>query len=97
MDEATIERARRAALDQAEKDERLAGLLTYAAGGIEAAVLVAILFVIDWSNDTHLLVFLCACLVYAPLAFGLLALRIVCGAYGLGVLRSRLTDLRPTV
>lgn len=75
MDQAAMERARRAALDQAEKDDRMTGRLTYAAGAIEALVLVAILFVIDWGDSTHILIFLCACLVYAPLTMGLFALR----------------------
>lgn len=75
MNEAAMENARRAALDQAEKDERLATRLTYAAGVFEVVAFIAILFVIDWSDSTHVLIFLCACLVYAPLAIGLLALR----------------------
>jgi hypothetical protein len=74
MSEELMDNARRAALAEAERSERLTRWLLGAAGVFEAGVLVAVLFVIDWSDSTHLLIFLCACLVYAPLAFGMVSL-----------------------
>ena len=74
MTEEAMDRARQAALSEAEKSERRTGRLLAVAGLFEAVVFVAILFTIDWRDTTHLVVFLCACLVYAPLAFGLISL-----------------------
>jgi len=74
MTEDAMDRARRAALAEAEKSERRTGRLLAAAGLFEVVVFVAILFAIDWGDATHVVVFLSACLVYAPLAFGLISL-----------------------
>ena len=75
MSDTRLDAARQAALAEAEKNERRARGFTIAAGLFEAIVFVAIVLVIDFGNPTHLVVFLCACLVYGPLAFGLFALR----------------------
>jgi hypothetical protein len=74
MTEDAMDRVRQAALAEVEQGERRTGWLLAAAGLFEAVVFVAILFIIDWGDATHLVVFLCACLVYAPLAFGLVSL-----------------------
>ncbi len=70
-----LDAIRAAALKEADRSERLSNYLLIAAGVFEAVVFVMILVFLDWSNTTHVVVFLCACLVYAPLMFGLVALR----------------------
>ena len=55
--------------------ERRAKRLVVVAGSMEAALFVAIFLVIDLQDPTHLLIFLCACLAYGPIAFGMFALR----------------------
>lgn len=69
MNDELMNRARQSALAEAERSERITRWLLGLAGVFEAAVLVGVLLVIDWSDPTHRLVFLCACLVYAPMAF----------------------------
>ena len=77
MNDATtdLDSIRRQALDRIDQSRRRAWAWLIAAGVFEGLMFVAILFVIDWSERTHLLVFFCACLVYGPLALGLFALR----------------------
>ncbi|MDH3271756.1 MAG: hypothetical protein OEN56_10505 [Gemmatimonadota bacterium] len=74
MNEELMDRARQSALAAAERSERLTRWLLGLAAVFEAGVLVAVLLVIDWSNSTHQLVFLCACLMYAPLALVMVSL-----------------------
>ena len=75
MSDPNLDAIRAAALREAEKSERLSKYLLGAAGVFELVVLVVVLLFLDWSDSTHVVIFLCACLVYAPLAFGLVALR----------------------
>ncbi len=67
--------AQEIALAAADQSERRAKQFVLLGGVIESAVFIAILVAIDWGDRTHLVVFLCACLVYAPLTMGLYALR----------------------
>jgi hypothetical protein len=75
MSEDHLDAARRAALQEVERSERRARRFLAAAGLTEAVLFVAIVLVIDVSDTTHWLIFLCACLVYGPIAFGMVALR----------------------
>lgn len=74
MSGGSLDAARKAALDEAEKNERKARLFLTAAGVTKAVLLVAMLIVIDLHDSTHLLIFFCACLAYGPIAFGMVAL-----------------------
>jgi hypothetical protein len=75
MSGGSLDAARKAALDEVEKNQRKARLFLTAAGITEAVLFVAILMVIDLHDSTHLLIFFCACLAYGPIAFGMVALR----------------------
>lgn len=75
MTDGALDAARQAALEEAKRSERRARGFLIGAGITEAVLFVAILAVIDFNETTHLLIFLCACLVYAPIAFGMFALR----------------------
>ena len=75
MSKNSLDDARHAALEHIRRSERRAKLFVRAAGTIELLLFVGIMFVIDFSNSTHLLIFLCACLAYGPLAFGMASLR----------------------
>jgi hypothetical protein len=63
-----------AALAEAERRDRLGRLALYGAALIEALLLGAALMVMDFDDDTHLLVFIMAMLAYTTLALGLAAL-----------------------
>lgn len=75
MSDSNLNGVRRSALDEIDKSRRTAKLFLAAAATFEGALLIAVLVLIDFSDRTHLVVFLCACLVYGTLAFGLFALR----------------------
>ncbi len=75
MSETDLNGIRRAALDRMDESRRHAKGLLIAAAIVEGLMAVAVLFVTDFGDRTHLLIFLCACLVYAPLALGMFALR----------------------
>lgn len=75
MSEIDLDAVRTAALRDAEKSERLGKYLLISAALFEAVTLAVVVVYMDWSDSTHVVVFLCACLVYAPLAFGLVSLR----------------------
>lgn len=75
MKDNSFEAARRTALDQVDRNRRTAWYCMIGAGVFEAVTLVAALVVADFSNKTHLLIFLCACMVYCPLIFGLLSIK----------------------
>ena len=75
MSEENLDAARRAALDGVERAERKARRFLIAAAFAEAVLFIAIVLVIDINSSTHWLIFLCACLVYGPIAFGMVALR----------------------
>ena len=75
MSDTALDGARQAALAEAERSERRARMFVVAAAVMEGALFLAIILVLDWGDPTHLLIFLCACLVYGPIAFGMFALR----------------------
>jgi hypothetical protein len=75
MSDENPDAARQAALREMERNQRKARWFLTAAGLTEAVLLIAIVLVIDINSSTHWLIFLCACLVYGPIAFGMVALR----------------------
>ena len=75
MIDSDLESIRQQALERMRRSERNAKRWLVAAGVFEAVLFVAILLAIDFGNRTQLVVFLCCCLVYGPLALGLFALR----------------------
>ncbi len=75
MNDVDLDRVRRAALDRIETSRRHARGMLIAGAVFEGVALVLILLTADFGDLTHRLIFFCAVLVYAPLAFGLFALR----------------------
>ena len=65
--------AMRAALDAADRRERMGRTALYAAALLEAVLLGAALLVMDFGNRTHLLILICAVLSYSTLGLGLAA------------------------
>jgi hypothetical protein len=63
-----------AVLAEAESRERWGRIALYGAALVEALLLGAALMVMDFDDDTHLLVFIMAMLSYTTLALGLAAL-----------------------
>jgi hypothetical protein len=63
-----------AALAEADRRERWGRIALFAAALVEALLLGAALLVMDFADDTHLLVFIMAMLAYTTLALGLAAL-----------------------
>ena len=62
-----------AALAAADRRDRMGRLAIYAAALVEAVLLGLALMVMDFDNDTHLLIFIVGILVYTTLALGLAA------------------------
>jgi hypothetical protein len=62
-----------AALAAADRRDRVSRLAIYAAALIEAVLLGLALMVMDFDNETHLLIFIVGILVYSTLALGLAA------------------------
>ena len=62
-----------AALAAADRRDRLSRVALYAAALMEAVLLGLALMVMDFDNDTHLLIFITGILVYSTLALGLAA------------------------
>ncbi len=75
MSASDLDNIRQGALERIDKSRKSAIAFLVAAGVFEAGVLLIVLMTMDFDDTTHLLIFLCACLVYCPLAFGLFALR----------------------
>ena len=75
MSETDLNGIRRAALDRMDESRKHAKGLLIAAAIVEGLMAVAVIWVTDFGDRTQLLIFLCACLVYAPLALGMFALR----------------------
>ena len=75
MSETDLDGIRRTALDRMDESRRHAKGLLIAGAIVEGLMAVAVIWVTDFGDRTQLLIFLCACLVYAPLALGLFALR----------------------
>lgn len=72
--ETSLDEIRKKALLSIEKDERklklgIAGIAIY-----EGALLLLFIFMADWKNPTHQLIFVSSLLVYGTIGFGLVAL-----------------------
>jgi hypothetical protein len=63
-----------AALDAADRRDRMSRLAICAAALVEAVLLGLALMVMDFDNDTHLLIFITGILVYTTLGLGLAAI-----------------------
>ncbi|HYR10614.1 MAG TPA: hypothetical protein VEQ60_22750 [Longimicrobium sp.] len=63
-----------AALAAADRRDRLSRMAIYAAALLELVLLAAALMVMDFDNDTHLLILIIGILVYSTLGLGLAAL-----------------------
>lgn len=63
-----------AALADADRRERMSRMAIYAAALLELVLLAAALMVMDFDDDTHLLILIIGILVYSTLALGLAAL-----------------------
>lgn len=74
MSEDAMNRARGAAFERIERSERWRMLFLVASGVVEGSFLLAVIFVADWSDRLHVLVFLAACLVYLTLGVAMFAL-----------------------
>lgn len=72
----TIDRptAVHAALAAADRRDRMSRIALYAAALLEAVLLAAALLVMDFDDDTHLLILIIGILVYSTLALGLAAI-----------------------
>lgn len=66
--------AMHAALAAADRRDRMSRMTIYAAALIELLLLAAALMVMDFDNDTHLLILIVGILVYSTLGLGLAAL-----------------------
>ncbi len=75
MNATDLNKVRTGALDKIEASRKSATRFLMAAGVFELVLMVAIFVLMDLSNELHLLVFFCSCLVYGTLAFGLFALK----------------------
>ena len=62
-----------AALADADRRDRMSRLAIYAAALLEAVLLGLALMVMDFDDDTHLLILIVGILVYTTLALGLMA------------------------
>jgi hypothetical protein len=62
------------ALAAADRRDRLSRLAIYAAAFIELLLLAAALMVMDFNDDTHLLILIIGILVYSTLGLGMAAL-----------------------
>jgi hypothetical protein len=69
-----IDRVRKQALDRVEKSERHYKLAFVGAGVVETAFVVAFIFLADFSNRTHLLLFISVIATYTIIGMGLFAL-----------------------
>jgi hypothetical protein len=63
-----------AALAAADRRDRMSRMAIYAAAFIEMLLLAAALMVMDFHNDTHLLILIIGILVYSTLGLGMAAL-----------------------
>jgi hypothetical protein len=63
-----------AVLDAADRRDRMSRMAIYAAAIVELLLLAAALLVMDFGNDTHLLILIIGILVYSTLGLGMAAL-----------------------
>ena len=61
-------------LRQVDRDARVKRAAILGAASLEGLMLAAALLVIDWSNDTHILLLILSVLSYTSIALGLVAL-----------------------
>lgn len=69
-----LDNIRQSVLDRMERGDKLVRGAIVAAAVVEALLLAAALFIADWSNPLHRLVFLLSILTYSVIACGLIAL-----------------------
>ena len=69
-----LDNIRQGVLDRMERGDRLVRGAIIAAAMVEGLLLVAAIFMADWSNPLHRLVFILSILTYSVVACGLVAL-----------------------
>ena len=69
-----LDSIRESVLDRMERGDRLVKGAIIAAAVVEGLLLAAALFMVDWSNPLHRLVFILSILTYSVIACGLIAL-----------------------
>jgi hypothetical protein len=69
-----LDSIRQGVLDRMERGDKIVRGAIIAAAVIEALLLVAALFIADWHNPLHRLVFILAVLTYSVIGCGLIAL-----------------------
>jgi len=69
-----LDNIRKSVLDRMERGDRLVKSAIIAAAVVEGLLLVAAIFIADWSNPLHRLVFILSILTYSVVACGLVAL-----------------------
>lgn len=69
-----LDSIRRSVLDRMERGDRLVKSAIIAAAMVEGLLLAAAIFIADWSNPLHRLVFILSILTYSVVACGLVAL-----------------------
>jgi len=69
-----LDSIRSSVLDRMERGDRLVKWAIIAAAMVEGLLLVAAIFIADWSNPLHRLVFILSILTYSVVACGLVAL-----------------------
>jgi hypothetical protein len=69
-----LDNIRQSVLDRMERGDKLVRGAIVAAAVVEALLLAAALFIADWSNPLHRLVFILSILTYSVIACGLIAL-----------------------
>ena len=74
IDDGSVDRIRRTALDQIDKRDKASLRLQIAAAIVEGIGLILYLVLMDFSNRLHWLIFIAACLVYGTVMLGLFAL-----------------------
>jgi hypothetical protein len=69
-----LDSIRQGVLDRMERGDRLVKGAIVAAAMVEGLLLVVAIFIADWSNPLHRLVFILSILTYSVVACGLVAL-----------------------
>jgi hypothetical protein len=69
-----LDSIRQGVLDRMERGDRLVKGAIIAAAMVEGLLLVVAIFIADWSNPLHRLVFILSILTYSVVACGLVAL-----------------------
>lgn len=83
-----IENLRARALDRAERTERQFKLTIVAAAVVEAVFLVALVWLVDFSDRTHLVILVATVMTYSLIGIGLAALGAHVNRVGLRILRA---------